>query len=132
MKRNYLILGLLVFLFTFSTARSEISGGLNLIQGGLGITTVSPGAIVVGSGTLRVTSTTSPTVGWITATSSRASFFPYASTTVASADTFCLTADTCRTTWPTGVAFNFTPAIYGAQAVNSTSTGLWFTSAATP
>lgn len=40
---------------------------------------------------------------FFTATSiSTASTFPYASTTALSSGTLCFTADTCRTTWPTG------------------------------
>ena len=53
-------------------AYAETSGGLNVPQGGTGITTVSPGAILVGDNSLRLTSTTSPTVGYITATSTTA------------------------------------------------------------
>ena len=39
-----------------------------------------------------------------TATSTRASIFPYASTTAISAGTICFTGDICRTTWPTSGA----------------------------
>ena len=45
---------------------------------------------------------------------SQASVFPFASTSVTSADSFCLTGDLpCRTTWPTGSAFPFTPQSWG-------------------
>ena len=67
-----------------------------------------------------------------TATSTTvASIFPYASTTVTSADTLCLTGDNCRTTWPTGaLEFDYGTNIFGetsaatssALEINSTGT----------
>ncbi|MGY3406104.1 hypothetical protein ACVWZV_002217 [Bradyrhizobium sp. GM5.1] len=69
--------------------------------GGTGITSVPAGAFLVGSTSLRLTSTTSPTVGWLTATSTvRPSRFPFASTTQTSANSFCLNNDSCITLWP--------------------------------
>ena len=59
---------------------------------------------------------------------SQASIFPFASTTVLSATGICFTGDLpCRTTWPTDTVGNwFTPTTnYGALA-NSTSTPIWF------
>ena len=41
-------------------------------------------------------------ISFIASSTTSSSIFPYASTTALSADTLCLTADTCRTTWPTG------------------------------
>jgi len=41
-------------------------------------------------------------ISFIASSTTSSSIFPYASTTALSAGTLCLTADTCRTTWPTG------------------------------
>src|SRR3990167_8487116 len=68
---------LLVLTLTAGIVYAETSGGLTLPQGGLGITTALPGGILVGSNALRVTSTTSPTVGYITATSTATSTFAW-------------------------------------------------------
>jgi hypothetical protein len=54
---------------------------------------------------------------YFTATTSTASTFPYASTTVLSASTICITTD-CRTAWPTGSALAWMFALTG----NATST----------
>lgn len=108
-----------------STSRAEkvrILGG-----GNVGIGTTSPYAklSVVGQTVAE----------YFTATSTTAiSRFPLASTTVISAGTICLTADSCRTAWPTsgsGASFPFTTTSYGGVTVNSTSTPIWFT-ATTP
>jgi hypothetical protein len=60
-----------------------------------------------------------------TATSTTASVFPYASSTVASATRYCLTGDTCISSWPSGTTsvFPFTPNSWG----NSTTTTIGFT-----
>ena len=79
--------------------------------------------------TSAATSSSIQTAGVFFASSTAAaSQFPFASSTALSAGTLCLSAD-CRTTWPTGLAFAFTPSTYGTQAVNATSTGLWLTGA---
>jgi hypothetical protein len=82
---------------------SSVTGGTNnfdaIFNGGgnVGIGTTSPYAklSVVGEIVGSYFSATSTT---------RASTFPYASTTALSATTICLTGDTCRTTWPTAGA----------------------------
>lgn len=58
---------------------------------------------------------------YFTATSTtQASTFPYASTTNTSAVTFCLTGDSCRTTWPaSGVASTSFTATYPVQVSTS-------------
>src|SRR4051794_3808108 len=56
----------------------------NVPQGGTGVTSVSAGSFLVGSTALRLTSTSSPTVGVITSTSTTAtSTFPRISLTSA-------------------------------------------------
>src|SRR6185437_11474858 len=52
---------------------------------------------------------------------------PYASTTQVTADSLCLTGDTCRTAWPTGggTAWPFTPSSYNGIGSQSTTTPLW-------
>ncbi len=67
--------------------------GLTFVGGNLGIGTTSPYAKL---------SVVGEVVGaYFTGTTTRASSFPYASTTALSADTICLSGD-CRGLWPTG------------------------------
>lgn len=72
-------------------------------QGGTGAATFNQGWIYSPGGTNAVAGSSSPTVNYITATSSTiASTLPYASSTAVSATTVCLTGDVCRTAWPVG------------------------------
>lgn len=48
----------------------------------------------------------------------------YASSTAMSATTICISTD-CRTAWPTGVPFPFTPATNFNQNTSATTTALW-------
>ena len=67
-----------------------------IVEGSLGIGTTTPYAklSVVGEAV----------AARFTATTSVASVFPYASTTVLSANVICLTGDSCQTAWPVGGA----------------------------
>lgn len=75
-------------------------------------------------------SSTSPTVNYITATSTlRTSTFPFASTTALSATTLCLVGDSCRTSWPTvSSTFGYLFTLATNFAVNNqATTGIaWF------
>ena len=56
-------------------AISDTTGTLTVSRGGTGATTLSQDLILIGNGTGAITATSSPTVGWITATSTIASTF---------------------------------------------------------
>lgn len=112
---------------TTSSANSRIRfGGMGLATenewgrfentGNFGLSTTTPGSKLSVQGNQFI-------AGNITSTSTRASIFPYASTTAASATQICFTGDTCRTTWPTaGAAFPFTPGTFFGAAGNATGT----------
>lgn len=51
---------------------AQTPGGINVYQGGTGVTSIPNGGFLYGTGGIRVGATSSPTVGWITATSTTA------------------------------------------------------------
>lgn len=65
---------------------------------------------------------------FVATSTSQASIFPYATTTVTSADRFCLTGDLpCISAWPTGGgSFPFTPTTNFGALTNATATPIWF------
>ncbi len=116
---------------------------------------LSGGGEVLLGGTLTLNASTSPTVGYLVSTSTRASELPYASSTAltVSGTGFFATATTTTfyganlkdcisnnvLTWSAGsfgcesddtgagTAWPFTPSTYNGTAVQATSTGLWLT-----
>lgn len=89
---------------TFNPATDQVSIGtpISVTNGGTAASSFGQGWIYSTGGTTALAASTSPTVAYITATStSHASTLPYASTTAISATTVCLVGDSCRTTWPT-------------------------------
>ncbi len=103
---------------------------LTVSNGGTGATTFGQGWIYSNGGNGALSASTSPTVAYITATSTTASTFLYASTTALSATTICLTGDICKTSWETegGVEFPFTTMDFGSVNSNATSTLIGFNS----
>ncbi|MDE1941298.1 MAG: hypothetical protein KGI66_04220, partial [Patescibacteria group bacterium] len=83
-----------------SSGTLTLGGTLGVANGGTGQTSFGQGLLGIDDAGAFI-STTSPTVSYIVATSSIASILPYASTTVLSASTLCLSSD-CRTAWPSG------------------------------
>lgn len=73
---------------------------VNVPQGGTGQTSFPVGSLIYGQSALRLAATSSPTVGYITASTTATSTLPRISSTGISSTWFCFTGDTCRTTWP--------------------------------
>lgn len=116
-----------------ATVSGTLSGTFSGTVSSFGLSSI-PWALVATDGSGNFLATSTPTAAIYIATStSVASVFPYASTTALSATTLCLNGDTCRTTWPSAGAgawpFTTGQTNFG-QAVQSTSTSLWFTGSA--
>ena len=77
------------------------------------------------------TSTTSPTVGYVTATSTVASQLPYASSTASSASTFCLLSN-CISVWPTGTGGGGSGNVGTSSVPVIGNLAYWTTTTATP
>lgn len=110
--------------------------GTPLIAMAINITVPSsPGAgfMLVSTSTGAYISTTTNPIhgGYFWATTTTASFLPFASTTQVSAASLCLTGDTCRTTWPTSgsSAWPWNVLTTYSTSTNATTTPSWFQTA---
>jgi hypothetical protein len=102
---------------------SALSGTLTVTQGGTGAATFGQGWIFSSGGTGALSASTSPTVSYLVATSTRASIFPYASTTAVSASGIIYSGNFLATASSTFA--NFTGG--NATTTNATSTSLFAT-----
>jgi hypothetical protein len=98
---------------------------ISVLYGGTGATSFGQGWIYSAGGSAALAASTSPTINYIVATSTRASILPYASTTVLSASGLCISTD-CRTSWPVTSAGLFTTATNFNLSSSATTTAIWF------
>lgn len=81
---------------------------------------------MIGSCVGPATSTHPIVVGWISATTTATSTLPRLSSTGISTTWLCLTGDVCRTTWPTGATYPFTPTSLSGIVYSATTSPMLF------
>lgn len=134
MKKLLTLISLISFLVpTVASAQFTVT------QGGTGVKTSSPYTFIMGNDGIRLVASSSPTAGWFTATSTRASYLPYASTTAISVSgltsgncvqvgTGGLLTDTGSACGSGGTGFSTTSASYFSSlglAFSTTSNDYW-------
>lgn len=125
-------------LLLLSSTSTKSKAFIEMGTGGLGSTSI--GFILDGNQNVGLSTSTPGSrlsvqgnefiAGNITSTSTAASIFPYASSTVESATTICFTGDVCRTTWPSGgssFAYPFTIFALNTWSTTTaaTNTSMW-------